>query len=119
MKFQDHIEVILDDLGRKCCVIESPYKHVASYYDVRDLCSKLEQVPWTKVYDKNANVTRSSAWYVVSGCSCAYSYGNRKWEPLWFEPWMSKLADNLAEIFNFDSSPNSVNLNMYAGDDQS
>lgn len=47
------------------------------------------------------------------------TYGNRDREPFPFEPWMYKLADIFAEIFSFDSSPNSMTLNMFSGGDQS
>jgi alkylated DNA repair dioxygenase AlkB len=85
---------------------------ISDYYD------ELASVSWQEVKGKEG-VTRYSAWYVVDGCSCSYSYGRfgSSWQANNFPQWLVTLTCLVASIVGVcPSSLNSANLNKYGAD---
>merc|ERR1712032_1580328 len=56
---------------------------------------------------------------VRGGCKCAYGYGKHTVQPRPVPMWMEIMMRRWLRWFPADSMPNSVNLNLYDGGEQS
>lgn len=72
---------------------------------------------WTKLRNKKEGiVTRSTAWYVLPGCRCRYSYGDTVMEPMEKPEWLAGIEERvLGEGCGLspEERPNCVNMNLY------
>lgn len=76
---------------------------------------------WTKLHSKKGLVTRSTAWYVKTGCRCRYSYGDTVMEPIEKPTWLEEIEDRvLGEGCGLPKEdwPNCVNMNLYEDEGQ-
>jgi len=61
-------------------------------------------------------IPRKTAWFVASGCSCAYRYGGLEVPACEYPPWMLELMRMVMPVCGLiepPEMPNSCNLNLY------
>lgn len=77
------------------------------------------RIPWEQPTVRDRLLPRSAAWLVEPGCSCEYRYGGLGFKGVPYEDWFSELTDEVCRASGVTDRPNSCNLNMYKGGDQS
>ena len=112
--------MLINSPGKQPLATHIKYKDYANLHDVdaKELLKHMTEVKWEAAKGNKGKVARYSAWYTKAGCNCPYKHGNiishaKGFKANDMEPWMMKIAEKIKEIYGFDASPDSLNLNRY------
>ncbi|CAJ1399781.1 unnamed protein product [Effrenium voratum] len=116
----DGWQAVVEDLQRRSFCF---HKHrTASETTLEEEFSLLlASTQWETLRSKAGAVTRSTAWYVVPGCCCRYTYGEASVQPREKPEWLysieARILGHMCGLCK-DDWPNSVNMNLYEDESQ-
>eukprot|EP00930_Biecheleria_cincta_P015643 TRINITY_DN12979_c2_g1_i1.p1 TRINITY_DN12979_c2_g1~~TRINITY_DN12979_c2_g1_i1.p1 ORF type:complete len:498 (-),score=69.41 TRINITY_DN12979_c2_g1_i1:112-1605(-) len=113
-------EAVIDDSRRRSfCFVQRRHWSEDQLHQEFDLL--LQKCDWQVLRSRQGAVTRSTAWYVTSPCSCAYTYGDASISPQPKPAWLRSIEERVlgqgCELPE-DEWPNSVNMNLYEDEGQ-